>query len=143
MIFCISKHCLLAFPKVINMRNSKNKILIVDDEWAICEMLTERLSLQGFEVHPARNAREFQEKAFTVRPDLIILDLMLGDEMGLDAYQQILKQGFNPQVPVLMITGIADEHPPSPAAPGRTFALLKKPFKSAQLVEEVQLLIQK
>ena len=121
----------------------KQKILVVDDEIEIRRFVVDELAQKGYETVSARNAKEFKEMAFSSNPDLIILDLMLGTDMSMDTYNQILRQGFDPKTPILFVTGIADEHPASPAAPGRLFALLKKPFKIHELFEEVQTLIEK
>lgn len=62
-----------------------SKLLIVDDEVAILEALTDILSVEGYEVATAANGAEGLKRAGEERPDLILLDLMMpvmdGQEM--------------------------------------------------------------
>ncbi len=86
----------------------KNKILVVDDDIAICELLTDVLSEHVFEVrscHLAQSALQTLQQ----EPDiaLVLLDLMLPDMSGLLLLQQIRMQF--PDLPVIMLTGLATE----------------------------------
>ncbi len=119
-----------------------NKILVVDDEPAILNHIVETLTQNGFETYSARTSAEFKNLAITVRPDLIVLDLMLDNEMSMNAYNEILSVGFDAKIPILFVTGIADDHPPSHATPGRTYALLKKPFRLSELLTEINILME-
>lgn len=67
------------------------KILIVDDEETIRGLLTLRLSQCGFEVLAARDTREFRERIFNQKPDVIILNIMLGNENGVLFYEESIK----------------------------------------------------
>ena len=117
------------------------RILIVDDEWAILELLRVTFSLAGHEVSLAQNDVEFRREALASRPDVIILDIMLGDKNGMQVYEQLLGEGFDPKVPVVFLSALASDRPPTPPRAGRTFALLGKPFDPAKLVQEIHSLI--
>ncbi len=58
------------------------KILVVDDDKEFLEILQESLPTHGFEVSLAQNGEEFRQQVFTSKPDLIILDIMLGESNG-------------------------------------------------------------
>ncbi len=58
------------------------KILIVDDDPEVLFMTTKVLSGEGYEVHTSRDGNEAIERAVEVRPDLILLDVMLPDKLG-------------------------------------------------------------
>ena len=58
------------------------KILVVDDEKEICELFTEILSLEGYEVKSARSGSEAKLILKTYSPDLISIDYMLPDTVG-------------------------------------------------------------
>jgi Response regulators consisting of a CheY-like receiver domain and a winged-helix DNA-binding domain len=86
----------------------KNKILVVDDDVAICELLTDVLCEHVFDVrtcHLAQSALQTLQQ----EPDiaLVLLDLMLPDMSGLLLLQQIRLQF--PDLPVIMLTGLATE----------------------------------
>ncbi len=119
----------------------KQKILVVDDEKDILESLQELLSEEGFEVILAGTVGEFRKKALKSKPDLIILDIMLGQDNALDAYQELLTVGLDSKIPVLFLTGLLQDRPPSPARPGRSYALMGKPFHYEELMKEIRCLV--
>ncbi len=67
------------------MSNSKQKILIVDDEPDILELIEYNLNKEGYQVFTARNGQEAVAEAKRVLPDLIILDVMMPKMDGIEA----------------------------------------------------------
>jgi DNA-binding response OmpR family regulator len=116
----------------------KSKVLIVDDDTELLEILKEQLSLRGFEVAVAQNGEEFQAQVLQEKPHVIILDIMLGDENGVHIYEHLVDKGFDAKVPVIFLSGLASDRPSSPGGPGRTFALLGKPIRIDTLVAEIE-----
>ncbi len=119
----------------------KTKILVVDDEPDILEILKEWLVLEGFDVSVAQDHKEFCALAFSVKPDLIILDIMLGRENGVSLYNRLISQGFDHNIPVIFITGLAHDRPETPATPGRNYALRLKPFNPYEIVKDIRCLV--
>ncbi|HXV28014.1 MAG TPA: response regulator [bacterium] len=119
----------------------KTKILVVDDEPDILELLKEWLVLEGYDVSVAKNCHEFNRLALETKPDLIILDIMLGRENGVNLYNGLLSQGFDRTIPVIFITGLAHDRPESPGMPGRTYALRTKPFNPYEIVNDIRCLV--
>lgn len=119
------------------------KILVVDDDWAILELLRIQFSKKGYGVVTARNTKEFWKRAFEEKPDLIVLDIWLGEEGGgTNVYEEIITQGFDPEIPVIFISALVEEGTPAKHAPeGGRFALYGKPFDFNQMLEEVQNLL--
>jgi len=117
----------------------KRKILVVDDEWAILELLRIKLTKKGFDVSTARNEKEFFERAFKDKPDLIILDIWLGNEGGgTKLYDEALDDGFDPEVPVIFMSALVEEGtPPKRASKGGRFALYGKPFDFNLMLEDI------
>ena len=66
-------------------------ILLVDDEPDILELLSYNLKAEGYKVKTASSGREGVEKAKKVRPDLILLDVMMPEMDGIEACEQIRK----------------------------------------------------
>lgn len=119
----------------------KTKVLVVDDDPEILELLELTLSTFGFEPELAKNAEEFLSKAWTVKPDIIILDIMLGEANGPEIYDKLLASGFDPKVPIIFLSALASDRPSVAPQQGRRYSLLGKPFDPDKLVEEISHLV--
>ncbi len=118
------------------------RILVVDDEKPIRELLRYKLSLRGVDVATAKDEKEFWETAFAEKPDLIILDIWLKNRIGPDVYHEMLDVGFDEEVPVIFITALIEGEPRSTQMlPGKKYALYSKPFDFEKLVYEIQHLL--
>lgn len=121
------------------------RILVVDDEKPVRELLRYKLLTAGFDVITAKNEKEFWQNAFTKKPDLIILDIWLKDRFGTDVYNNLLECGFDARVPVLFITALVSGHPKvRPAASevmDKRYPLYSKPFDFAKLLTEIRCLL--
>ena len=114
------------------------KILVVDDEKPIRELLRHKLSMCGFDVETAKNGKEFSDNALAHKPDLIILDIWLKNKMGTDFYYHLLENGFDPKVPVIFITALVEGYPKNTTGvSGRKCALYSKPFDFEKLLDEI------
>ena len=114
------------------------KILVVDDERQIRELLRYKLVRAGFEVDTAKNAQEFIQCAKDKKPDLVILDIWLGKSLGPDVYHELLARGFDEQVPVIFITALMEGHDGNDqGVSDRKYALFSKPFNIEKLVKEI------
>lgn len=77
------------------------KILVVDDEKPISDIVKFNLTKEGYEVFTAYDGEEALEKVEEVLPDLIILDLMLPKKDGLEVCREVRK---NHDMPIIMVT---------------------------------------
>ena len=84
-----------------------SKILVVDDEKAIVDILTFNLKREGYEVVCAYDGREGVEAALQHRPDLILLDVMLPYMNGFEVCQQI--RAADRLTPIIMLTAREEE----------------------------------
>jgi len=87
----------------------KRKILIVDDEAHIVELLAMNLRQHGFETCTASNGLNVLDLAVSERPDLILLDLMLPGISGLEACRLLKTDSRTISVPVIMLTAKSEE----------------------------------
>jgi two-component system OmpR family response regulator len=78
------------------------KVLVVDDEPYITDLVSTALRYEGFEVAEARTGRQALSAVGTFRPDLVILDVMLPDYDGLEVTRRIRADGL--RVPVIFLT---------------------------------------
>ncbi len=80
------------------------KILIVDDEQDIVEILKAILEHEKFEVSVAHNGEEGLEQARSYRPDLIITDIMMPKMDGYQFAENLKKDGSTKDIPIIMLT---------------------------------------
>lgn len=77
----------------------KKKILVVEDEYSINDAITFALNNEGYETLSAFSGKEALEKFKEFKPDLILLDLMLGDMDGFDICKELSKEAY-----IIMLT---------------------------------------
>ena len=83
-----------------------NRILIVDDEKSIQLLFADELTEEGYEVITTGDGSELMELIEQWRPDLVVLDIKLGENDGLDLLQDIRNNYYN--LPVVMCTAYPD-----------------------------------
>jgi two-component system alkaline phosphatase synthesis response regulator PhoP len=67
------------------------KILLIDDELDILEILSYNLEKEGYDIYTATNGNEGIEKAKEIVPDLILLDVMMPEKDGIETCQELRK----------------------------------------------------
>src|SRR2546422_6386501 len=88
---------------------SGKKILIVEDETDVADLLTLNLRKAGYRVSTAADGASGLQKARDNRPDFIILDLMLPKMSGLEVCRILKSDTATSQIPILMLTAKAEE----------------------------------
>ncbi len=107
------------------------KALIIDDDRNILTTLEMYLEDKGFEIVTAVSGKEGLEKIYTAAPDLVLLDMKLPDQNGLDVLNDIMASGIKTRV--LMITAYATIETAVTAVKMGAFDYLPKPFVPGQL----------
>ena len=116
------------------------KILIVDDEENILEIVEAYLVAKKYQVFRAMDGEEALRKAETIRPDLIVLDLMLPDISGLEVCRRIRKSS---SVPVIMLTARTTEQDILSGLQIGADHYMTKPFSPKELVARVQTVLRR
>ena len=80
----------------------KNRILVVDDERSITDLVAMALKYEGFEAHSAATARDARRAVMEFRPELIVLDVGLPDQDGFAFVEKLVGDGL--KVPVIFLT---------------------------------------
>src|ERR1700694_2075212 len=93
---------LVAMVGVDGGQEKAAKVLVVDDEAYITDLVCTALRYEGFEVAEARTGREALHAVQSSRPDLMILDIMMPDLDGLEVTRRLRTDGI--QVPVIFLT---------------------------------------
>jgi DNA-binding response OmpR family regulator len=88
------------------LKMSRRKILVVDDETKVCELVRAYLEKDGYEVILSGNGKDAVERARTLKPDLMVLDLNLPGMDGIDVFRAV--RAFS-DMPVIMLTARDDE----------------------------------
>src|SRR3954468_14107051 len=87
----------------------KPKILVIEDERSLIEVLTYNLEREGFEVHVAYDGQDGLRQAQLRLPDLIVLDLMLPLKPGLEVCRELRQGARTRDIPIVMVTARAEE----------------------------------
>jgi DNA-binding response OmpR family regulator len=115
-------------------------ILVVDDERNIVQLVRLYLSREGFQVESAGSGREALEKAQRVKPDLVVLDLMLPELDGLEVCRQLRRDG---DLPIIMLTARDDDLDKIVGLELGADDYLTKPFNPRELVARVKAVLRR
>lgn len=113
-------------------------ILVVDDYQDAREMYAEYLQFSGFRVAEAKTGNEALEKAFELRPDLILMDLSLPGMDGWEATRLLKSDERTRQIPVVALTGHALAGASEGARKAGCDSFVTKPCLPDDLVLEVR-----
>lgn len=115
-------------------RRAREKILLVDDELAIRQMLTRLLTGEGYNVLPANNGAEALGLLKHADVDLVLLDLNMPGMDGWDTYEKLISQ--KPLLPVVVITARPNQRFTALAA--GIGALMEKPLDLPKLFATIR-----
>ena len=113
-------------------------ILVVDDYQDAREMYAEYLQFSGFRVAEARNGNEAVAQAFSLRPDLILMDLSLPGMDGWEATRVLKSDDRTKHIPVVALTGHALAGASEGARKAGCDSFVTKPCLPDDLVVEVR-----
>jgi two-component system phosphate regulon response regulator PhoB len=117
---------------------SKQKILVIEDERSLVEVLSCNLEREGFEVVTSFDGQEGLRQAQLKLPDLIVLDLMLPQKGGLEVCRE-LKQGQRTRdIPIIMVTAKAEESDQLVGFATGADDYVTKPYSVKILIERIK-----
>jgi CheY-like chemotaxis protein len=122
------------------------KILLVDDEEELLELIAKSLSNEGYEVTSVTTAEDAMDKARTLLPDLILIDIILPDMEGPEAVRALRQDSLTSNIPVIFLSGIVAREQGGQASSEilvgeRRYKALSKPFSSTELLTEIRKVI--
>lgn len=91
------------------MPNARKKILIVEDDIYLLEVLKNKFVVEKFTVFQAPNGKVGLEEAFRNHPDLILLDILMPVMDGMTMLGELRKDSWGKDVPVILLTNLSDE----------------------------------
>jgi CheY-like chemotaxis protein len=120
-----------------NVKPAENRILVVDDDSAVREMLARVLIGEGYEVCAAADGTAALEIAAVTRIDLVLLDLNMPGKSGWDTFERLTAE--NPLLPVIIVTARANQL--LTAIGAGVGALLEKPLHFPKLLQTIEQLL--
>lgn len=121
----------------------REKVLVVEDERSLTEVLSYNLEREGYEVIIAHDGREGLRKAQTLLPDLVVLDLMLPGLGGLEICRELRAGGHTAKIPILMLTAKAEETDQIVGFAVGADDYVTKPFSVKVLMQRIKVLLRR
>jgi len=116
------------------------RILIVDDDELILDVLKELLMLEGYEADIANDGETALKLLGSNVYDLVISDIYMKPMNGIELLRRI--RADRPRLPVIMITGYASQRSAQASEELGAFAYLRKPFSNQEVLDLVRLAIE-
>ena len=122
------------------MDSSEPHLLVVDDDARLRELLRRYLTDQGFRVTTAGDAAEARARLTSIAFDLLVLDVMMPGESGLDLTRSLRRDG---RLPILLLTAMAEPEDRINGLEHGADDYLAKPFEPRELVLRIRNILQR
>ncbi len=119
------------------------RILIVEDEKAIRDMIAFGLRRAGYEVSEAEDCRSARAQIVDARPDLLLVDWMLPDMSGLELTRTLRRSKDTAEIPVIMLTAKAEEQDKIGGLDCGADDYITKPFSPRELLARIQAVLRR
>src|SRR5258708_27899637 len=119
---------------------ARSRVLIIEDERALSDVLVYNLQREGYETIVAHDGQEGLRKAQTLLPDLILLDLMLPGLGGLEVCRELRAGERTRDIPIVMLTAKAEETDQVVGFKMGADDYVTKPFSVKVLLERIKAL---
>lgn len=117
------------------------KILVIEDEAKLAKLIQSWLELKGVEAHVAFSGAEGLQLTDTLKPDLIVLDVILPDSNGLEICQEIRQRYRTNPIPILFLTALGEPIDKFRGIQSGADAYITKPYEQDDLYETIQRLL--
>jgi two-component system, OmpR family, phosphate regulon response regulator OmpR len=125
----------------MSVKPAANKILVIDDDVRLRDLLTRYLGEQGFQVTALADARDLDRKLQRDPPHLVVLDLMLPGEDGLSVCRRL--RGAGESVPIIMLTAKGEDVDRIVGLEMGADDYLPKPFNPRELVARIHAVLRR
>jgi two-component system alkaline phosphatase synthesis response regulator PhoP len=117
------------------------KVLVVDDEQDVVEILSYNLKKENYEVFKAYNGRDAISSAKTNNPDLIIMDIRMPGITGIETCRELRAIDLFKNTPVLFLTADSDEYTTMNAFEAGASHFVTKPIRPSIILDMIKELI--
>jgi two-component system phosphate regulon response regulator PhoB len=122
---------------------TKQRILVVEDEAPIRQMIAFNLSRAGFDVDEAEDSSGARARIADARPDLVLIDWMLPDSSGLELTRLLRRDESCKDLPIIMLTARAGEKDKITGLQGGADDYVTKPFSPRELVARINAVLRR
>ena len=122
---------------------STKKILVVEDDDDIMELISYNLKREGYSVVKAASGEEAVKQAQSASPDIVLLDLMLPEMDGLEVCRRLKADAKTKNVPVIMVTAKGEESDVVAGLELGAEDYVVKPFRPKELVARVRAVLRR
>jgi two-component system, OmpR family, phosphate regulon response regulator PhoB len=119
------------------------RILIVEDEKAIRDMIAFGLRRAGYDVREAEDCREARARIVDLRPDLMLVDWMLPDMSGLELTRALKRDRETRELPVILLTARSEEGDKVAGLEGGADDYITKPFSPRELLARIHAVLRR
>jgi CheY-like chemotaxis protein len=130
--------CRVESTNFVAVTEPLGRVLVVDDDEVIRQLIAVNLQLEGFEVSTAVDGQDCLERVGEVRPDVITLDVMMPRLDGWVTAMRLREDEGTRHIKVVMITARAQEHDVRRGHEIGVDAYVTKPFDPNQLIQTVR-----
>ncbi len=120
-----------------------NKVLIVEDDTPIREMIAFHLTRAGFDTLEAADCRHARELLADERPDVALIDWMLPDMSGLELTRMLKRDDEHEDLAIIMLTARAEENDKVAGLEGGADDYVTKPFSPRELIARIQAVLRR
>jgi DNA-binding response OmpR family regulator len=122
----------------------KEKVLIIEDDRFLRELMVRKLKTENFEVIEAEDGAEGLKKIKEEKPDLVLLDLILPEMDGFEVLEQKRKDEEIKNIPVIILSNLGQKEEIDRGLQlGAKDYLIKAQFSPSEIIEKVKLFLKK
>lgn len=123
--------------------SASKRVLIVDDEAPIREMIAVALEMAGYQCLEAENAQQAHALILDTKPDMVLLDWMMPGTSGIEFARRLRKDEITAEVPIIMLTAKADEDNKVKGLEAGVDDYIIKPFSPRELVARLKTVLRR
>ncbi|CAI8164469.1 MAG: Alkaline phosphatase synthesis transcriptional regulatory protein PhoP [Bacteroidota bacterium] len=126
-----------------NMKKKHTRILLVDDEPDILEILDYNLTSEGYQVEKAKNGLEALEKVEDWKPHLVLLDVMMPEMDGIETCELLRKKSNLPNLAIVFLTARSEDYSQVAGLEAGADDYITKPIKPKVLVSKIKAILRR
>lgn len=130
-------------PSTNKIDLSKKKILVVDDELDLLDLIEYNLRKEGFDVIKAENGETGIEKAKQENPNLILLDIMMPKMSGIEVCEKIRDDSSLKHIPIIFLTARSDERTEIEGLNKGADDFITKPISTSKLISRIKAVLRR
>jgi DNA-binding response OmpR family regulator len=112
-------------------------VLVVDDDPDVCDLVRYKLEQSGFDVRRASDGDQALREVAAEVPDLVLLDIMMPGMSGLEVCRELRKDPATANIPVILLTALAQEADIAAGFAAGADDYIVKPFSPRELARRV------